>query len=120
MVVILFYMPTKCILARTDELLLGSIVEDLLIQGDDLELTEIIGKSKNEVIDAIDRLHPDVLVLCRKTHDTITSNFMQLLQDYPDLLIITVSTDDNYMHIYGKQKVLITQSSDILSVIQSH
>ena len=113
-------MPTKCILACADELLLGSIVEGLLTQRDGLELIEIIGKSKKEVVDAIDRLHPDVLLLCHKTHDTIPSNFMQLLQDYPDLLIVTVSTDDNYMHIYGKQLVLITPSTDLISVIQDH
>ena len=113
-------MPTKCILACTDELLLGSIVEDLLTQSDGLELTEIIGKSRAELITAIENTHPEVLVLCHKTHDTMPTDYMEILQRFPALLIVTVSTDDNYMHIYGKKKVLMTQSSDLLSVIESH
>lgn len=113
-------MPIKCILASKDELLLGSIVEELLTRSNDLELIEIMGKSPAELIAAIEQNQPEVIVLCHATHDTIPADYLGILQRFPELLIITVSTDDNYMHIYGKQKVLMTQSSDLLSVIQSH
>jgi DNA-binding NarL/FixJ family response regulator len=113
-------MPIKCLLACADEMLLGSIVEDLLTQDNNMELCEIIGMSQPEVIKAIERKNPDVVVFCYQTHDTVPSNFMRILQDYPELLIITVTSDDNHMHIYGKQKVLMTQSEDLISVIQSH
>lgn len=112
-------MPTKCILACKEDLLLGSIVEDLLTQNDGLELIQIIGKSQMELLEAIEEQQPQVLVLCHKTHDTMPNDYLDILQRLPELLIITVSTDDNYMHIYGKQKVLIRQSTDLLSVIQS-
>ncbi len=111
-------MPTKCLLACAEEFLLGSIVEDLLNQGNDLVCSEIICKSQDEVVKAIERDKPDVLIVCHKTHNTVPIQFAQLYARYPTMLIITVSTDDNYMHIYGKQKVLITQSADLLSAIQ--
>jgi hypothetical protein len=112
-------MPIKCILACSEELLLGSIVEDLLTQNEGLELIEVIGKSQMELIEAIEAHKPHVLVLCHKSHDTIPTDYLDILQKLPELLIITVSTDDNYMHIYGRQKVLIRRSTDLLSVIQS-
>ena len=111
-------MPTKCLLACTDELLLGSIVEYLLTQGDVLICSEIISSSQKDIIQAIEHHNPDVLIFCHKTHNTAPLQFAELFTRYPAMLIISVSTDDNYMHIYGKQKVLMTQSSDLLSVIQ--
>lgn len=113
-------MSTKCILARKDELLLGSIVEDLLTHSEGMELTEIMGRSQAELIEAVENNHPEVLIMCHKSHDTMPADYLGILQKFPDLLIITVTTDDNYMHIYGKQKVLMTQSSDLLSIIRNH
>lgn len=112
-------MPIKCILACSNEVLLKSIVEDLLRRTNELELVEIVAESQVELLEAIEEHQPQVLVMCHKTHDTLTMNYLEILQRYPEVLMITVSTDDNYMHIYGKQKVLITQSTDLLSVIQS-
>ena len=112
-------MPTKCLLACADEFLLGSIVEDLLNRGNDLVCSEIICNSKNEMVKAIERDKPDVLIVCHKTHDTVPIQFAQLYAQYPTILIITVSTDDNYMHIYGRQRVIINQSGDLLSAIQN-
>jgi hypothetical protein len=112
-------MPTNCILSCTDELLFESIVESLLSNLDDLELTQMIGSSQMELLEAIEKIQPQVLVLCHRTHDTLPTDYIFFLQHYPDLKIITVSSEDNYMHIYGKQKVLIKQSTDLLSVIQS-
>jgi hypothetical protein len=111
-------MPTKCLLACADEFLLASIVEELLNQGDDLVCSEVVSISQTEVLAAIDRVTPDVLILCHRTHNTVPIQFAQLFMRYPAMLIITVSTDDNYMHIYGKQKVLMTQSKDLLAAIQ--
>jgi hypothetical protein len=112
-------MPTKCLLACADDTLLATIVEDLLRQGDDLVCSEVVSISQAEVIDAIERVAPDVLILCHKTHNTILLQLAQLYFNYPSMLIITVSTDDNYMHIYGRQKVLMTQSKDLLAAIQA-
>ena len=111
-------MPTKCLLACADEFLLGSIVEDLVNQGNDLVCSEIISNSQDEVLVAIERVGPDVLIICHRTHNTLPIQFAQLYARYPAMLIITVSTDDNYIHIYGKQRMLITQSADLLSAIQ--
>ena len=113
-------MPTKCILVSKEELLLGSIVEELLTHNDTLDLTEIRETSQKELFDALEQIHPEVLIICHKTHYTLPIEYLQILQRFPDLLIITISSDDNYMHIYNKQKVLMRQSSDLLSVIQSH
>jgi len=113
-------MPTKCLLACADEYLLGSIVEDLLNHGDDLVCSEISGNSHEEVFSAVERNEPDVLILVHKTHNTIPIQFAQLITRYPAMLIITVSSDDNFMHIYGKQKVLLTSSSDLLLAIEGN
>jgi len=112
-------MPTKCLLACTEERLLGSIVEDLLNQSDDLVCSEIIGGSPKEITQAVELHKPDVLIFCHKTHNTVPVQFAQLFTLYPEMLIITVSTDDNYMHIYGRQRVMISQSGDLLSAIQN-
>lgn len=113
-------MQTKCLLACADERLLGAIIEDLLIKDDNLELIEIIGTSEAEVFGALDSQHPNVIIFCYKTHDAIPPIITLISNEYPELLTITITSDDNYMHINGKQKILVTQTSDLLSVIHNH
>ena len=113
-------MPTKCLLACANEGMLGAIIEDLLIQDGSLELTAIIGTSNAEVIGSLESQHPDVIIFYCNTHDSIPSNITLIRNEYPELLIISVTPDDNYMQVNGNQKILMTQSSDLLSVIHNH
>jgi len=113
-------MPTKCLLACENEFLLGAIIEDILNKDSSLKLTAIIGISDAEVIEALESQHPDVIIYCHKTRDDFSSNITYINNKFPELLMITITPDDNYMQLNGKQEILVTQSSDLLSVIHNH
>ena len=113
-------MSTKCLLACEDEFLLGAIIEDILNKDSSLKLTAIIGISNADVIEALERQHPDVIIYCHKTRDDFSANITHINNEFPELLIIAITPDDNYMQINGKQKIPVTQSADLLSVIHNY
>lgn len=43
---------------------------------------------------------------------------MQLIQDQPNLKVVTVSLDDNQMQVYSKHSLLVHRASDLLSIIE--
>ena len=109
-----------CLLACEDEFLLGAIIEDILNKDSSLKLTAIIGISDAEVIEALESQHPDVIIYCHKTRDDFSSNITYINNKFPELLMITITPDDNYMQLNGKQEILVTQSTDLLTVIHDH
>lgn len=109
-----------CLLACENEFLLGAIIEDILNKDNSLKLTAIIGISDAEMIEALESQHPDVIIYCHKTRDDFSSNITYINNKFPELLMITITPDDNYMQLNGKQEILVTQSSDLLTVIHNH
>jgi len=109
-----------CLLACENEFLLGAIIEDILNKDSSLKLTAIIGISDAEVIEALESQHPDVIIYCHKTRDDFSSNITYINSKFPELLMITITPDDNYMQLNGKQEILVTQSTDLLTVIHDH
>lgn len=112
-------MPIKCLIACENEFLLGTIVENLLAPITNMELSGIIGTSKSEMVEAIERKKPDVIIFCNNSHNTAPANLVRIIKSYPDIRIVTVTANDNYMHIYGKQKYLMTKSTDLVEFIQN-
>ena len=42
----------------------------------------------------------------------------QLLQEYPNLRVITASLEDNQMQVYSKYSIRVRNPSDLLSIIE--
>ena len=102
--------------------------EDLLSSSVELFLTaqkgwKVISISNEESFDAlllaVEKVHPNVVIIHQGDRSTNSSLPMQLIQDYPGLRVITMSLQDNLMEVYSKQKILVKAASDLISVVES-
>lgn len=75
-------------------------------------------QSMDDLSEQIKRIQPDVIILHTGNCASNTSLTIQLLQDYPDLRVITASLHDNQMQVYSKQSIRLRKASDLLSIIE--
>ena len=101
--------------------------EDLLIMGFESYISErlnweVIRISDNQSIDfltqRVDEVNPDVVIIYQG--DCASTSYLpaQLIQDHPGLKVITSSLENNLIEVYSKQKVMMKEVSDLLSVIE--
>ena len=102
--------------------------EDLLSSSVELFLTaqkgwKVINISNEENFDAlllaVDKEHPDVVILQEGNRAGNSNLPIKLLQDHPGLKVITVSLNDNLMEVYSKQNILAQSASDLISVVEA-
>jgi hypothetical protein len=101
--------------------------DDLLTQAMEFFLKEeetwqvvriFAGQSTEELFDKIESIHPDVIILhIGNCADNARLPF-QLLQDYPNLRVITTSLENNQMDVYSKQSFRLRKASDLLSIVE--
>lgn len=100
------------------ENLLGSVVESLLDSQNMWRIVRISdGLDKGAVIKEIKNLKPGVLIIYTKQELVEVQALIQLLDECPDLKIITVSPESNSVQIYNKQRVWIKSSEDFLTMM---
>ncbi len=98
--------------------LLGAGMESLLNNASDLYSAGVTPNSKDELIQSISEFQPDVVIL-DKTSSLINSvGLSVLLKNHPKLRVVAVSANDNLLHIYNKQQVLIMQAADLVNIIR--
>ena len=113
-------MKSKTIVLWGREDLLSSSVELFLTNQKGWEVISISNEeSFNALLEAVDKMHPDVVIIHQGDRSTNSSLPMQLIQDYPGLRVITMSLQDNLMEVYSKQKILVKAASDLISVVES-
>lgn len=65
----------------------------------------------------VKKIHPDVIILHTGNVADSTQLPLQLLQEYPNLRVITTSLEDNQMQVYSKQSIRLRKASDLLSIV---
>ena len=75
-------------------------------------------QSMDDLSEQIKRIQPDVIILHTGKCASNTSLPIQLLQEYPNLRVITASLQDNQMQVYSKQSIRLRKASDLLSIIE--
>jgi len=111
---------SKTIVMWGREDLLSSSVELFLTNQKGWEVISISNEeSFNALLEAVDKMHPDVVIIHQGDRSANSSLPMQLIQDHPGLKVITLSLQDNLMEVYSKQKILVKAASDLISVVES-
>ncbi len=102
--------------------------EDLLSSSVELFLTAqkgwcVVSISNEEnfeaLILAVNKVHPDVVIIQQGDRSSNSYPLMKLIQDHPGLRVITVSLEDNLMEVYSKQNILVKSASDLISVVEA-
>ena len=75
-------------------------------------------QSIDDLFEQIKRTQPKVVILHTGNCAGPTSLPIQLLQDYPNVRVITASLEDNRMQVYSKHSLMVRNVSDLLSIIE--
>jgi hypothetical protein len=75
-------------------------------------------QSIEDLFEQIKRSQPDVIILHTGNCAGNTGLAAQLLQEYPNLRVVTTSLEDNQMQVYSKYSIRVRNASDLLSIIE--
>lgn len=101
--------------------------EDLLSSSVELFLTnqkgwQVVSVSDEENLEAlnvaVEKVHPDVVFIHQGDRSNNSDLPMKLLQDHPDLKVITFSLQNNLMEVYGKQNIMVKSASDLIAAVE--
>ncbi len=107
----------KAILWGQDDLL-AQAMEIFLTAGDNWEVIRIpVDRGIDCLIEQAKRIKPNVIILYAGNCVHNTSLPMQLIQDQPELKVVTVSLESNRMQVYSKHNFILREASDLLSII---
>lgn len=107
----------RCVLVSENQRLLGAGIENLLRREADLLVTGITLGSQEALLQAIDRTHPDVVVLDGSTIDA--TRLLGLLENRPRLRVVLVSADDGLVRTYEAQQVVVTRATELVDLVRS-
>ena len=107
---------TVLLLGRDD--LLRQAVEHLITESKDWKVTRILDERRVDIlIREVGRIKPDVVVISQSDFAHELDLPSKLMQNYPDIKIITIGSESNLVEVYNKQEISIEQAADFLSII---
>lgn len=111
-------MNTICVLVTKQDSMLNRAITDLL-HNSDCELKII----KSEAIDVsgliaeTSKIKPDVVILGESTPLARMDVLGNLLMSYPEMRVVVVSEESNWLHIFDKRDKLMTRNTDLLDAL---
>lgn len=108
----------KAVIWAPDDLL-AQAMEFFLKAEDTWQVIRISAdQSVEDLFEQIKRIQPDVIILHTGKCAGNTSLAAQLLQEHPNLRVVTTSLEDNQMQVYSKYSIRVRNASDLLSIIE--
>jgi len=110
----------KLILLYGGEDILSSSIEFILSTRENWKVISISQQEGCETFrEAMDTLHPDIVIIHQDLHQDPKHLTLQLLQDHPTIKVIMISLENNMIEVYSKQNVLAQEASDLITVIEN-
>ena len=113
-------MSIPCILALQKDSLIRLTLANLIGNSED-ELVSIDSEAENleELIREINQYHAKVIIIGNPSTFAKEASLSKLLVLSSNLLVIVIQEDNNWLHIYTKEKKLLTSTTDLLDVIHT-
>ncbi len=97
---------------------LGGAFETFLASRENWNTIRITDETPvDALIRLVERENPDVIILYEGGSSRTTPLPVQLMQNRPQLRVITASLQDNNLEVYDKYKICIQHVSDLFSAI---
>jgi DNA-binding NarL/FixJ family response regulator len=106
------------VLIMKQDALVNRALTSLLVTSSS-QLTVIVSEASDvrRLAVEISKLKPDAVLLSESIPLAAKDSVMQLLTAHPNLRVIVVSEDSNWIHIFRKEDMLLTRLTDLLEVI---
>jgi len=66
----------------------------------------------------VTRVDPEAVIVHQDVYFSNVRSLMRLVQDCPQLKVVTISLENNFLEVYNKQTICIKEASDLLSIIE--
>jgi len=111
-------MGMTCILAVQQYSLMNqALINALLSSVVEHKVLTSTSNSLEALITEISELKPDVVLLGEAMPLAAKDTLAHLLMCFPELRLIVVSEDTNWLHIFHKKDILLTRQSDLLDIV---
>lgn len=100
--------------------MLGRGVELFLNTRKEWEVIRISDKHDARfLVREVERVQPDVVIIYQGDCASETNLPAQIITNQPNLKVILVSLENNSIEVYNKQKILVTELSDLFSIVEA-
>ncbi len=110
-------MGIKCILAIQESLMNQALVTALVTSIPEHCVVTSTAKDAEALAEEISELKPDVILLGEAMPLAAKDTLAHLLMCFPELHVIVVSEDTNWLHVFHKKDLLLTHQSDLLDIV---
>jgi hypothetical protein len=108
-----------CLLIIENDSPLNFALDMLLVPSSEINAVKSNAVDLQGIVDEISNLKSQVVILEDSATPTRKNSLANLLMSNPELKIIVVLKDSNYVHIFRKDEILIENASEFLEIIQS-
>jgi len=111
-------MSMTCVLAMQQHSLMNHALITALLSS--VPENKVLTSNANDLealITEISELKPDVILLGEATPLAAKDTLAHLLMCFPELRVIVVSEDTNWLHIFHKKDLLLTRQSDLFDIV---
>ena len=109
-------MESKRILIFACGPVLGIVVESLLASEPGLVVFRLT--DEEDLLKSVARYQPSILVIDETAILYDNTLLSSLLTQYPEMQVVGVSGDDNWLHLYWTRDVLIQRAKDFTELFQ--
>jgi len=107
----------KAVLWGDADLFMDSV--ELFLNNAGWQVTKLLSESDvDNFIQEVRLASPDVVILCQEEEAEKPSLLMRLSQVQTCEKVVFLNLENNFVHVYGRQHVLVHGVSDLLSVIE--
>jgi DNA-binding NarL/FixJ family response regulator len=111
---------TKMIVVWGSKDIFSSSIQHLLATREDWKVVSVLNREElDSLILSVKDTCPDIVILRQGDHDFPSNIPLELLQDHPTIKVVVISLENNLIDIYNKQKILIKDSSDLITAIEN-
>ena len=111
-------MNTTCVVVTKQDSMLNRALTDLIHSSNcDLKIVTSGAKDVNELITDTSKIKPDVVILGESTPLARMDVLGNLLMSYPEMRVVVVSEESNWLHIFDKKDKLMARNSDLLDAL---
>lgn len=114
------YVPNPTVLVISNSSLLNQALKNIIADSKlGLEVIESAAQEYDELISEINTFIADVILLDKASSFATDDVLGKLLLLCPKLFLILVDQQSNWLHLYRREDILLTSSTDLMELVRS-
>jgi hypothetical protein len=109
-------MKTPCLVVMPKNSLLNHALSSLLHADASLVLLDSHARDEQELLAEISRLGTEFIFMAESAPLASKEALISILVTHPSLCVVVVSENSNWLQVFRKSDVLLTQSKDLLNI----